>query len=135
MKDVGIVGTVETSFIRNRRGTPDPKQRIASSVPSLSLSFSLSIYSFKSHTIVHLLHQFLVSLSLYSDNCSDNSLLYLFSSDLDYEMLLCFRVQAMVDMICGVCSQPSHNYGRAERKTTSFTLVVGDGFQDSVVCP
>jgi hypothetical protein len=120
MQDVGVVGTVETSFIRNRRGTPDPKQRSASSVPSLSLSLSLSP-SAVLNLIQQFLRQFLVSLSLASDNFSDKS-------------ILCFHFQAMAAMICGVCGQPSLYCGRAERKTTSFTVVVVDGFQDSVVC-
>jgi hypothetical protein len=39
----------------------------------------------------------------------------------------------MADKECAVCGQPSYNYGRAERKSTSFTVVVVEGFEDSVV--
>jgi hypothetical protein len=44
----------------------------------------------------------------------------------------CFP-QVMADMECAVRGQPSYNYGRAERKSTSFTVVVVEGFEDSVV--
>jgi hypothetical protein len=140
---VGVVGVVEPK--RHSLHIPPSRVRTVAHFPPTTLSLSLLqfIFPFLSrNTIAHyfpwLSLEWVQFLSESLLQCCLMLQLWSAIRWITSYSLICLHCfycfpQVMANMECAICSQPSYNCGRAERKSTSFTVVVVEGFEDSVV--